>query len=184
MKYAPGRLLLSLFVFSESFFFVALIIAYVYYRNFTGATDTVAANLDPLKTGVFTLFLLGSSATAVVAERRLRRNDWRGYRVALAATVGLATVFLYGQAREYAGLYRKQITLSADVFGSSFFTLTGFHALHVLLGLIGLTVFLGLGRGAGRPLAAAGFGPMSLYWHFVDAVWVAVFFFVYLMPLL
>ena len=184
MKYTPGRLLLSLFVFSESFFFVAMIIAYVYYRNFTGVTDTVSANLDPLRTGIFTIFLLGSSGTAVIAERRLARGDWRGYRIALAATIGLAVVFLFGQAREYAGLYQKQITLSADVFGSSFFTLTGFHGLHVLMGVIGLLIFLGLGRGRTRPLASAGFGPMSLYWHFVDAVWVAVFFFVYLMPLL
>ena len=184
MTRKPGELLLLLFIASESFFFVALIIAYVYYRNFTGATDTVVANLDPLTTGLYSLLLFGSSATAWVAERRLTRADWSGFRIALAATIGLAVVFLFGQGREYTRLYDKQVTLSADIFGSSFFTLTGFHGLHVCLGVFGLLVFLGLSRRGTRSLVSAGFGAMSIYWHFVDAVWLAVFFFVYLMPLL
>lgn len=179
-----GKLLMLLLIGSESFFFIALIIAYVYYRNFTGQTDTVAANLDAGRTGVYTLLLVGSSATLSWGEARLSREDWRGFRLGILATIVLAAIFLGGQIMEYAGLYAKQVTLSADVFGSSFFTLTGFHGLHVFLGVVALSVLLLVSFGGWRTLSRAGIGGVGVYWHFVDAVWLVVFFFVYLKPLL
>ena len=91
---------------------------------------------------------------------------------------------MVGQATEYVGLYQEQITLNKDVFGASFFTLTGFHGLHVILGLIALSILYGISFGNYRNVTKAGIGGVDVYWHFVDIVWLFVFFFVYITPLL
>jgi heme/copper-type cytochrome/quinol oxidase subunit 3 len=91
---------------------------------------------------------------------------------------------MVGQITEYIGLYNKQLTLKSDVFGSSFFTLTGFHGLHVILGLIALSILLALSFGKYKRVSVAGMGGVDVYWHFVDVVWIIVFFFVYITPLL
>jgi heme/copper-type cytochrome/quinol oxidase subunit 3 len=102
-------------------------------------------------------------------------------KVWILATIILGATFIYGQGLEWKGLIDKNITISRNVFGTTFFTLTGFHGFHVCAGLIMLTLLLGLS------LAGDFKGPksdavecISIYWHFVDGVWIVVFSVIYL----
>ncbi len=173
-----------LLIASEAFFFMALIIAYVYYRNFTNATDTVAKNLDVVKTGIFTLFLIASSFTLIFSKKALLNEKYVLYKILMATTILFGIVFIIGQVNEYMGLYKKQITLSQDIFGSSFFTLTGFHGLHVILGIIALSILFGISFGKLKIVSISAIQGVDIYWHFVDVVWLFVFYFVYINPLL
>jgi heme/copper-type cytochrome/quinol oxidase subunit 3 len=107
---------------------------------------------------------------------------WRaasgGTRAWLLATIVLGSVFLFGQWSEYLRLFRQSITISQDLFGTTFFTLTGFHGLHVLAGILLLGVLIAFRE---HPIALE---TVSLYWYFVDAVWIAIFSVVYLWSLL
>ena len=99
----------------------------------------------------------------------------------LLITILLGVTFLAGQGIEYADLLTHHVTISRDLFGSTFFTLTGFHGLHVFVGLLLLTLLLLLfvfGRKS-KP-ALPGVESIAYYWHFVDAVWVVIFSIVYL----
>ena len=179
-----GKLVMLTFVASEAFFFIALIIAYVYYRNFTNATDTVSHNLEAVKTGIFTLLLIASSFTLIYSKKALFKQNLKGFKIGMAVTIILGCVFIANQIHEYVGLYEKQITMKQDVFGSSFFTLTGFHGLHVILGLIILSIMFGMSFGKYKTVTLAGMNGVDVYWHFVDVVWIFVFYFVYINPLL
>jgi heme/copper-type cytochrome/quinol oxidase subunit 3 len=168
-----------LFVASESIFFLLLILAYVNFHKSTGAT--AAAMLDPYKTGVFSIALLSSSVTLWLAEVSQKKENTSGLGWWLFATVVLGAIFLTGQGLEYANLIQHNVTISQDLFGSTFFTLTGFHGLHVFLGLLLLASMLGLvvwGR-KDEP-SHSGVQSIAVYWHFVDAVWVIIFSIVYL----
>ena len=184
MKRDKGKLLVLFFIFSETFFFIALIIAYVYYRNFSDATDTVAKNLDVVRAGIFTLFLIASSLTLIASKKALRKKKYRMFKTFMAITILFGVIFTLGQVTEYIGLYQKQITLKKDIFGSSFFTLTGFHGLHVILGIIALVILFAMSFGKFRKVTIAGIEGVDVYWHFVDVVWLFVFYFVYITPLL
>tara|TARA_R110002020_G_scaffold91394_1_gene222002 strand:+ start:934 stop:1485 length:552 start_codon:yes stop_codon:yes gene_type:complete len=179
-----GKLLVFFLIGSEAFFFIALIIAYVYYRNFTQATDTVAHHLNVPRAAVFTCCLILSSFTLIASKKQLFKSNLKKFKVLIAITILLAVVFMAGQIYEYIELYHKQITISKDVFGSSFFTLTGFHSLHVLIGLIALSLLFAFSFGNFKILAFAGINGVEIYWHFVDIVWLFVFFFVYIKPIL
>ncbi|MGH9742633.1 MAG: cytochrome c oxidase subunit 3, partial [Candidatus Acidiferrum sp.] len=139
-----NRLAMILFLISEGAFFIFLIIAYVFFHGSEKTGPTAANSLDPLKSGAFTVALLGSSFTMWRAERNYLAGNLRAFRIWLLATIGLGAIFLFGQAREYLHLYSSDVTMSRNVFGSAFFTLTGFHGLHGLLGLVALLVLLGL----------------------------------------
>lgn len=184
MKRDKGKLLVMFFVFSETFFFIALIIAYVYYRNFSEATDTVAKHLDAVRAGIFTLFLIASSVTLILSKKALLKRNYSKFKVFMAITILFGVTFTFGQVTEYIGLYQKQITLEKDIFGSSFFTLTGFHGLHVILGIIALMILYVMSFGKLRKVTIAGIEGVDVYWHFVDIVWLFVFYFVYITPLL
>ncbi len=93
-------------------------------------------------------------------------------------------LFLFGQGREYFNLYRNDVTVSRNVFGTSFFTLTGFHGLHVMLGLLALCILLGLAMaGDFQTGQSNAIRAVALYWHFVDWIWVLIFFVVYVWAL-
>lgn len=179
-----GKIVMLLLIASEAFFFMALIIAYVYYRNFTNATDTVAENLDVVKTGIFTLFLIASSFTLIFSKKALLNGNYKLYKILMVITILFGIVFIVGQINEYIGLYKKQITLSQDIFGSSFFTLTGFHGLHVILGIIVLSILFDISFGKLKIVTLSAIQGVDVYWHFVDVVWLFVFYFVYINPLL
>jgi heme/copper-type cytochrome/quinol oxidase subunit 3 len=174
------RLAVLLFLVSEFIFFVFLVVAYIYSRPSEISGPTAHSSLIPWKTGIYTVFLLSSSATIYLAERALERNR-RRFVVWMSATILLGAIFLFGEMREYSTLLHQDVSISRNLFGSTFFTLTGFHAIHVTLGLLMLAVITGLviaNRLGGKRRTA--FKAVSYYWHFVDIVWVMVFSVVYL----
>lgn len=169
------------FVGSESFFFLALILSYIYYSRKGGELASSASYLDFARTSIFTFFLLSSSLTIFLAEVGIRRNKRKMLLTWLITTIVFGIVFIVGQGAEYSRLFRQSLTISRNVFGSAFFTLTGFHGLHVIIGLIVLSIILGLIlSGRFRAIEESAFRSASVYWHFVDAVWVAVFTVVYI----
>jgi heme/copper-type cytochrome/quinol oxidase subunit 3 len=174
------RLGVLLFLVSEAIFFVFLIVAYIYSQPAEISGPTALNSLIPWKTGIYTAFLLLSSGTIYMAERCLGKNG-RRFALWMCATILLGAVFLFGEMREYSSLLQKAISISRNLFGSTYFTLTGFHAIHVTLGLLMLITLLSLivsGKlGSQRETS---FKAVSYYWHFVDIVWVMVFSVVYL----
>jgi heme/copper-type cytochrome/quinol oxidase subunit 3 len=164
-------------------FFGALIVAFLEYR--TRSPGPGPHDLDVPRTLIFSLFLFASSGTVYLAERRLARDDQRGFLVLWIGSIALGGIFLVGQLTEYARLYADGITISTNLFTSSFFTLTGFHGLHVMVGLIALASIGLLARAGdfrhGRRRVAV--DTVSIYWHFVDGIWVVIFSLVYLLGL-
>jgi heme/copper-type cytochrome/quinol oxidase subunit 3 len=170
------------FILSEATFFAMLISAFVYYTVYLRGKDIHAmASLNPAKAGIFTFFLLASSFTLWRAEKHLEKGNHKGFRAWLVGTIVLGLVFIMGQGHEYLELLREGISISSSLFASSFFSVTGFHGLHVCVGLLGLLIVLWLGWAGdyktGRTEAVRTLG---LYWHFVDVVWIFVFTTVYL----
>jgi heme/copper-type cytochrome/quinol oxidase subunit 1 len=171
------------FLLSEVVFFGALIVAFIEYRT-RDTSGPGPHDLDIVGTAIFSTFLFASSGSIVLAERSLDRKDQRGFRFWWLATIVLGVAFIIGQATEYLRLYADRITISTNLFTSSFFTLTGFHGLHVSAGLAALAVVAVLAlltrnfpmAGRGRTAIHA----ISIYWHFVDLVWLVVFSVVYL----
>lgn len=172
-----NRLGMVLFITSEAIFFILLIAAYlILHNNVPPGEPTAASSLEPLKTGFFSLFLFASSFTIWRAGKSLARRESRQWQRWLGVTILLGIIFLVGQGFEWATLIRQGTTVSRDTFGTTFFTMTGFHGLHVLVGLLGLTILLALTlRGEFRGPRSPAVETMSLYWHFVDAVWVVIF---------
>lgn len=170
-----------LFIASESMFFLLLIFAYVNFHNQYGTGAMAAWHLDVAKTGIFSVALFSSSFTLWLAEKAHAKQS--GLAILwMLITIGLGATFIIGQGLEYGGLIQENLTISRDIFGTTFFTLTGFHGLHVIIGLILLMVALWVMIRSKHQhgITEAGLLCVSLYWHFVDLVWVAVFSVVYL----
>lgn len=175
-----SKIAVGLFIASEATFFTLLVLAYVFLHG-SGAGPKARGSLDPARTAIFSAFLVGSSFTFWMGERRLRRGERRPFAILVAVTIVLGVVFLAGQGAEWAHLLRAGIAPSVNPFATSFFTLTGFHGLHVLVGLVLLAVTGGLGaRIEGGTRWRAIVEGAGWYWHFVDAVWVVIFAVVYL----
>jgi cytochrome c oxidase subunit I len=173
------------FISSEAVFFLSLIATFVIYRT-ASPSGPGPQILEVGRTALFSALLFASSGTIVLAERRLARDDQVGFRRWWLATILLGAAFLVGQALEYRRLFAEGIEIGTNLFTSAFFTLTGFHGLHVLIGLAMLAVVAGLARAGdfahGRRHAAV--ASVAAYWHFVDVVWVVVFTVVYLLALI
>jgi heme/copper-type cytochrome/quinol oxidase subunit 3 len=169
------------FVASEASFFVILIFAYLFYTaNLSGGGPTAASVLDLRTAGIYTACLLGSSFTLWCSERALRRGAHAASSRWLAATIALGAIFMIGQGREYLGLWQSGVTLSSNLFATTFFTLTGFHGLHVTVGLIALAIVLGRAvAGDFKKRPSRLLDTVGVYWHFVDVVWVVVFTVIY-----
>jgi cytochrome c oxidase subunit 1/cytochrome c oxidase subunit I+III len=170
------------FIASEAGFFLILIFSYVFYNAYLApGGPTAKTALDLKKTAVFTVFLLSSSATLWLAEKAEEKREHGRSQAWLAATIALGAVFLVGQAREYYGLWTTGVTLTSNLFATTFFTLTGFHGLHVTVGLIALGIALGLAMaGDFKRKRSTMLRTVGLYWHFVDVVWIVVFTVVYI----
>src|SRR5437763_5503094 len=170
------------FLVSEVALFGTLIVTYVFYlgRDVVGPTPAEALSLSLVL--CTTACLLSSSATVHVAEKALHRGNQGGFLLWWAATIVLGAVFLGGTAFEWHDLIdRHHLTISRNLFGTTYYTLVGLHALHVTGGVTVMLLVLGLALGRQVPAAnRAGVGLVSWYWHFVDAVWVVVFTVVYL----
>ena len=173
----------GLFLFSEAWFFLTLLITYVFFKSLPADGPSTANRLNVTHTLAFSICLFLSSATIHLATRSFKAGDRNGVSRWLAITLALGAIFLFGQTREYLGLFAHGVTISSNMFGSTFFTLTGFHGLHVLFGLVALGASLGIAM-SGRlgDIKPSGFEAVSMYWHFVDGVWVVIFTTVYLWP--
>jgi cytochrome c oxidase subunit I len=173
------------FLFSEVGFFGTLILAYLYFyahpRPGPGPKE-----LDVPRTLIFSVCLFSSSFTFWRSEVALHKQKHGSTLGWLALTIVLGAVFLGGQANEYWKLFQGGVDLSTNMFSTTFFTLTGFHGLHVLMGLIVLLIFLWMaweGDSVSSRFDSA-FKCVGYYWHFVDVVWVFVLLTVYILPLL
>jgi len=130
-----------------------------------------------------TICLLSSSITAHFAVGALRKQNLRNCTLGLAGTVLLGTIFLITTAREWYHLIHDEgLTIQTNLFGTTYYSLVGLHATHVVVGLIMLSIALVLSlRGLVKEGHAEKLEVLSLYWHFVDAVWVVVFLVVYVL---
>lgn len=170
------------FLGSEAVFFGGLISAFVVLsgRSVVGPYPKDVLSL-PL-VSINTFVLIASSLAMVTALSAIQRGDVRKTIAWLAATVVLGLAFLGGQAYEFIHLYENSLTLQQNLFGASFFTLTGTHGLHVLSGIIWITLVIAqLWQQRGMENAELKVEIAGLYWHFVDLIWIIIFTVVYLL---
>lgn len=168
-------------IVAEASIFIIFVVAYVFYigKSVSGPTPK-----DVLTLPVFTtICLLSSSLTVHAAVSALRQSKRNLCSMWLAATVLLGGIFLAGTAREwYELIYHDGLTIQTNLFGTTFYSLVGLHATHVIVGLIMLMLALGFSlNGAMTHEHSEKLEVLSLYWHFVDAVWVVVFLVVYVL---
>jgi cytochrome c oxidase subunit 3/cytochrome o ubiquinol oxidase subunit 3 len=134
-------------------------------------------------TSVSSFVLLMSSLTMVLAVSAANRRDDRNTKVWLVITALLGATFVGGQAYEFTTFYREGLGYTTSLFSSSFYTLTGFHGVHVSVGIImllSLALMVRSNRVTGRKPEVVEL--IGLYWHFVDIVWIVIFTLVYLIP--
>lgn len=173
-----------LFLASECLLFGGLISTYMLYRG------RHTSNLGPDQiydipfTSVSSFVLLMSSLTMVLAVSAAHRKDERNARLWLVITAVLGATFVGGQVYEFTSFYREGLGYTTSLFSSSFYTLTGFHGVHVTLGIVMLlsTVFMLRGGRITEGKKAESIEIVGLYWHFVDIVWIIIFTLVYLIP--
>lgn len=182
------------FIGSECLLFGSLIATYMAYKgkSLSGPYphDTVLPDgtavegvLDVLLTSISTFVLLMSSLAMVLGLAAVQRGDRRKSMLWLGMTALLGSVFLGFQAYEFTHFYHVGLTLSSNLFGSTFFVLTGFHGAHVTVGVIYLTTLVVLAwRGRLGPEKSLNVEIAGLYWHFVDVIWIVIFPLVYLIP--
>jgi len=172
-----------LFISSEVFLFGALFTNYFTFQSLNrGHWPDTEIDLPLLRTAIFTLFLFSSSATIHMADKHLRAGRHKQFVNWWGLTILLGLVFLGGQVYEYSQLIAEGHTLGSSQFMSAFFILTGTHGLHVFGGLCLLTVmWVRARKGQFTKDRHAGPQVASMYWHFVDIIWVFVFAIVYVM---
>lgn len=165
---------------AEAAIFAIFVVAYLFYL---GKSTTGPQPKDVLHVPVFyTVCLLSSSLTVHIAVRKLIAGRMAGFRTLWLLTVLLGSVFLFGTAREWMHLiYDEGLTISTNLFGTTYYSLVGLHAFHVTVGLLALaTVSIFTLLGYVKQEHAERTEVLSLYWHFVDVVWVVVFTVVYI----
>jgi cytochrome c oxidase subunit 3/cytochrome o ubiquinol oxidase subunit 3 len=168
-------------IVTESAMFTIFVVAYLFYL---GKSLTGPSPAQVLETPIIsTLCLLGSSVTIMLAESAFRRASATRFRLWWMITIGLAAVFLAATASEWRRLITvHHLTISTNLFGTTFYALVGLHATHVVVGVTLLALVLALSlTGKVRQAHAEHVEMISWYWHFVDAVWVVVFTVVYVM---
>jgi heme/copper-type cytochrome/quinol oxidase subunit 3 len=171
------KLAMWLFLASDCLLFGALISTYVLYRGASVEGPFPADVFDIPYTSVSSFVLLANSLTMV------QRGDVGRSRIWLLATALLGMTFLGGQVYEFTTFVEEGLTLKTNVFGTSFYVLTGFHGTHVAVGVLMLLTLFALSYG-GRITQrnAMTVELVGLYWHFVDIVWIVIFTVVYLIP--
>jgi len=166
-------------IIAESAIFTIFVVAYIFY---IGKSLSGPKPKDVLEIPIFnTICLLSSSLTIHLAVRALRSARVNAFGLWWFVTMVLGTIFLVGTGREWQHLiFDKGLTISTNLFGTTYYSLVGLHAFHVTVGLIGIVlamIFTLLGKV--EPVHSERVDVFSMYWHFVDAVWVVVFTVVY-----
>lgn len=180
------KLFMWLFLASDCMFFGSLIATYMIYR---GRSEEMGVGPYPNElidipfTSVSAFILLMSSLTMVLALAAIQKGNVRGNRVWLFATGMLGIAFLGGQYFEFSEFFHDGLTLQGNLYGATFFTLTGFHGMHVAIGVLWLFSLLWVSlRGGIQQKDSLNVEIAGLYWHFVDIVWIVIFTLVYLIP--
>jgi cytochrome c oxidase subunit 3/cytochrome o ubiquinol oxidase subunit 3 len=176
-----GKVAMAGLIVAESAIFTIFVVAYLFYvgKSITGPTPS-----EVLETPIlYTICLLSSSLTIHLAAKSLDRNYTRLFLVLWLLTIALGGLFLYGTAQEWHRLiYERGLTISTNLFGTTYYSLVGLHAFHVTAGLLMLLTVAGFGLAGRIGVSQSGrIAVLSMYWHFVDAVWVVVFTVVYVL---
>jgi cytochrome c oxidase subunit 3 len=174
-----GRVAMFSLIAAEAAIFTIFVVAYIFY---VGKSLSGPMPKDVLKAPIFyTICLLSSSITIHLAAKCLRQGSTPLFRTLWLATIALGAAFLYGTAIEwYRLIYHEGLTISTNLFGTTYYSLVGLHGFHVVVGLLALStvmVFAFLGDVTSEH--AERVEVLSLYWHFVDVVWIVVFTVVY-----
>jgi len=176
-----GKVGMACLIIAESSIFTIFVVAYLYYagKSLTGPTPR-----EVLETPIFsTICLLSSSLTIHFASRFLERGNRAVFLGLLFLTIVLGGLFLFGTGQEWHRLiYGHGLTISTNLFGTTYYSLVGLHATHVTVGLLmlGIVLLFGLAGRVGTEQSAR-VEVLAMYWHFVDAVWVVVFTVVYVL---
>jgi heme/copper-type cytochrome/quinol oxidase subunit 3 len=177
------KLAMWLFLGSECMLFGALITTYVLYRGRSEVPPFPADVFDIPYTSVSSFVLLASSLTMVLALSAAQERDTGRMRLWLLTTALLGMTFVGGQVYEFTVFYNEGLKLSTNLFGTTFYVLTGFHGVHVTVGVLMLLSLVGLSSAKRLPEDPSfSIEMVGLYWHFVDIVWIVIFTVVYLIP--
>ena len=169
------------FLIAESMIFMGLFVAYGTFRLMAPSWPPEGTpELELLLPGINTLILISSSFVIHQADTAIKKNDVVGMRSWFAVTALMGAIFLVGQLYEY---FHLEFGLTDNVFASTFYVLTGFHGLHVTVGLLLMLAVLWRSRKAEHYSSDHHFGieATELYWHFVDVVWIILFFLLYIL---
>lgn len=176
------KFLMWVFLGSDCLFFGAFIATYLLYRNSSIVGPYPHEILDIPVTSASTFILLTSSLAMVLSLAAFQRGNTSAARFWLFATAFLGSTFLGFQVFEFYHFAHEGLTPKTNLFGATFFTLTGFHGAHVALGVIWLFSLLGVSYTRGiPPEKSLNVELAGLYWHFVDIVWVVIFTVIYLL---
>ena len=177
------KLAMWVFLGSDCLLFGALISSYVLYRGASVKGPYPSDVFDIPYTSVSSFVLLASSLTMVLALAAIQRGDVGRCRIWLLATALLGMTFIGGQVYEFTTFYHEGLALSTNLFGTTFYVLTGFHGTHVAIGIVMLLTLLSLTfMGKITQENSETVELVGLYWHFVDIVWIVIFTVVYLIP--
>ena len=174
-----GSVAMAGLIIAESAIFTIFVVAYLFYVGKSLSGPTPAQVLQP---PIFlSVCLLSSSITIHLAERSLKRGRRVPFLTWWSLTFLLGAIFLYGTGVEWSRLINEHgLTISTNLFGTTYYSLVGLHAFHLTAGLLMLAIVLAFGiAGRVRREESVRVGVLSMYWHFVDAVWVVVFTVVY-----
>src|SRR5215470_14094393 len=175
-----GRVGMFSLIAAESAIFTIFVVAYIFYlgKSLSGPTPQQVLHVPIFNT----ICLLSSSLTIHLALSALRQRKSGAFKLFWFLTLALGAIFLVGTGREwYHLIYEEGLTISTNHFGTTYYSLVGLHAFHVTAGLVGLSVVMLLAlAGWVRQEHARHVDVLSLYWHFVDVVWVVVFTVVYI----
>jgi cytochrome c oxidase subunit 3 len=174
-----GRVGMLSLIAAEAAIFTIFVVAYVFY---IGKSLTGPMPKDVLSVPVsYTICLLSSSLTIHLAAKFLRQGRVRAFKIWWFATITLGAAFMYGTTTEwYRLIYHEGLTITTNLFGTTYYSLVGLHGFHVIVGLLALSTVMAFTIfGAVKQEHAERIDVLSLYWHFVDAVWIVVFTVVY-----
>ena len=179
-----NKLAMWVFLGSECLLFGGLLSTYMLYSDRIDPADLGPEDVFDIPfTSVSSFVLLMSSLTMVLALSSLQRGEEQRFRIWTATTALLGATFIAGQVYEFTVFYQEGLGYTTNLFGSSFYTLTGFHGAHVTVGIIMLMSLLVMNlRGKLGPAQSETVEIVGLYWHFVDIVWILIFTIVYLFP--
>jgi cytochrome c oxidase subunit 3 len=176
-----GTVAMACLIIAESAIFTIFVVAYLFYvgKSLTGPTPSEVLEVPVF----FTICLLSSSLTVHLATKLLERGKSGAFLGWWLLTIILGGLFLFGTGREWHRLiYEHGLTISTNLFGTTYYSLVGLHAFHVTAGLIMLSIVLIFGLLGRVGLEhSRRIGVLAMYWHFVDAVWVVVFTVVYVL---